>query len=50
MASFADEGQTAPTKNQHDPGGCCGFCAVGHGGGVGFEPSPLIFVSLGLEL
>jgi hypothetical protein len=46
MVSSADEGQTAPTKNQHDHGGCCGFCAIGHGGGVGFEPSPLIFVGL----
>ena len=46
MVSSADEGQMAPTKTQHGHGGCCAFCAVGHGGGVGFEPPPLIFVSL----
>jgi Protein of unknown function (DUF2946) len=46
MLASADEGQTAPAKTQHDHGGCCGFCAIGHGGGVGFEPPPLIFVSL----
>jgi hypothetical protein len=46
MLSSADEGQMAPTESQHNHGGCCGFCAIGHGGGVGFEPPPLIFVSL----
>jgi hypothetical protein len=46
MVSSADEGQMAPTRTQHDHGGCCVICAVGHGGGVGFEPPPLIFVSL----
>jgi hypothetical protein len=46
MVSSADEGQMASTKTQHDHGGCCVFCAVGHGGGVGFEPPLLIFVNL----
>jgi hypothetical protein len=46
MVSSADEGQMAPTKTQHDHGGCCAFCAVSHSGGVGFQPPPLIFVSL----
>ncbi len=46
MVSSADEGQIAPARTQHDHGGCCVICAVGHGGGVGFEPPPLIFVSL----
>jgi hypothetical protein len=46
MVSSADEGQTAPTKNQHDHGGCCGFCAIGHGGVVCFKPSPQFFVGL----
>ena len=46
MASSADEGQTAPAKTQHDHGGCCVFCAAGHGGGVAVDPPPLIFVSL----
>jgi hypothetical protein len=44
--SSADQGQTAPAKTQHDHGGCCVFCAAGHGGGVAVEPPPLIFVSL----
>jgi hypothetical protein len=46
MVSSADERQTSPTKTQHDHEGCCVFCAVVHGGGVGVEPPPLIFVSL----
>jgi hypothetical protein len=46
MVPSADEGRTAPTKTQHDHGGCCVFCAAGHGGGVAVEPPPLIFVSL----
>jgi hypothetical protein len=46
MMFSADEGQMAPTETQHDHGGWCVFCAVGHSGGVGFEPPPLIFVNL----
>jgi hypothetical protein len=46
MVSSADERQTSPTKTQHDHEGCCVFCAVGHGGGVGFEPPLLIFVRI----
>ena len=45
-ASSADEQQTSPTGNQHNDEGYCAFCAVGHGGGVGYEPPPLIFVSM----
>ena len=46
MLSSADEGQTAPTKNQHDHGGCCAFCAAGHGGAAAVDPPPLVFVTL----
>jgi hypothetical protein len=46
MVSSADEGQMAPTRTQHDHGCYCVICTVGHGGGVGFEPPPLIFVNL----
>jgi hypothetical protein len=47
MVSSADQGQqTAPAKTRHDHGGCCAFCAAGHGGGVAVEPPPLFFVSL----
>jgi hypothetical protein len=40
------DAQTAPAKTQHDHGGCCAFCAAGHGGTIAIEPPPLIFVSL----
>jgi hypothetical protein len=52
MASICSEmgpsadAQTAPTKTQHDHGGCCAFCAAGHGGAVAVDPPPLIFVTL----
>jgi Protein of unknown function (DUF2946) len=45
MVSSADA-QTAPTKTQHDHGGCCAFCAAGHGGAVAVDSPPLIFVTL----
>jgi hypothetical protein len=45
MAS-SEDAQTAPAKTQHDHGGCCPFCAAGHGGAAAIEPPPLIFVSL----
>jgi hypothetical protein len=44
--SSADDSQTAPAKNQHDHGGCCAFCAAGHGGPIPVDQPPLIFVSL----
>ena len=52
MASICSEmgpsadAQTAPAKTQHDHGGCCAFCAAGHGGAVAVDPPPLIFVTL----
>jgi hypothetical protein len=45
-ASSADEQQNSPANTQHDSEGRCAFCAVGHDGGVGYEPPPLIFVSM----
>jgi hypothetical protein len=45
MTSSPDT-QTAPAKTQHDHGDCCVFCAAGHGGSVGIEPPPLVFVNL----
>jgi hypothetical protein len=52
MASICSEmgpstdAQTAPAKTQHDHGGCCVFCAAGHGGAIAINQPPLIFVSL----
>ena len=46
MAASADEAQTAPAGTPHDHGGCCAFCAVGHGGGVALEPPSLVSASL----
>jgi Protein of unknown function (DUF2946) len=52
MASICSEmgpstdAQTAPAKTQHDHGGCCVFCAAGHGGAIAIDQPPLIFVSL----
>jgi hypothetical protein len=40
------DAQTAPAKTQHDHGGCCVFCAAGHGGSIVIDQPPLIFVSL----
>ena len=44
--SSQDASQTAPAKMQHDGANCCGFCGVGHGGGVAIDPPPLAFVTL----
>ncbi len=42
----ADETQTAPAGTPHDHGGCCVFCAAGHGGGVAVGPPSLVSASL----
>lgn len=40
------DAQTSPSKTGHSQGGCCAFCAAGHGGGVAIDPPPVIFVTL----
>jgi hypothetical protein len=40
------DAQTAPANPQHAHGGCCVFCAAGHGGPFAIDPPPLVFVSL----
>jgi hypothetical protein len=39
------DAQTPPGE-KHDHGGCCAFCAAGHGGTAVLEPPPPVFVSL----
>jgi Protein of unknown function (DUF2946) len=46
MEPSSDQGQTAPTKTQHDHGGCCVFCAAGRNGSIAVDPPSLVFVSL----
>jgi Protein of unknown function (DUF2946) len=46
MAASSDQ-QNAPSPHPH--GECCAICAIGHAGGIAFEPPSPVFLTLQLQ-